>query len=220
MSEASERIVSVRNRVRTALPQGAKEPVLVAVTKGKRPEHILPYYEAGLRDFGENRVQEALSKIEALPKDIRWHFIGRLQGDKVRDAVGKFKLIHSIDSIRLLERVDRRAGNIGITQDVLLEVNVSKERTKAGFPVEELDRAVELAKTLPNVRVLGIMMVAPANASRDSLSLIFSTLRSFRNRLGLPELSMGMSDDFEIAVAEGATIIRIGRALFEKEQSL
>lgn len=190
------------------------EPLLVAVTKGQSVETIMGYYSAGLKDFGENRVQESVLKIKALPKDIRWHFIGHLQSNKVKEAVGKFVLIHSVDSPKLLERINSVAFALKTVQDVLLEVNVGGEKTKQGFLAEEVFGVIEKSKALENIRVLGLMTVAPYGADEKELRRIFGTLVKLRDGFGLKELSMGMSDDFEIAVSEGATIIRIGRALF------
>ena len=214
MPTPKEKFDSILARVKAVLPPNSKNPLLIGVTKSHSPDQILAYYNLGLRDFGENTVQEALPKIEALPKDIRWHFIGHLQSNKVKEAVGKFKLIHAIDSLKLLEKTGSRARELGIIQDVLLEVNISGEETKHGLKTGEVKGVLESSKTLPNIRVLGLMTMAPYGAKEEELHRIFGSLRELAASHNLPELSMGMSDDFEIAVAEGATMIRIGRALF------
>jgi pyridoxal phosphate enzyme (YggS family) len=214
MKTPGELIGEIRTHSKNAVMDNGQEPLLVAVTKGQSVETIRAYYSAGLKDFGENRVQEAVPKIKALPKDIRWHFIGHLQSNKVKEAVGQFALIHSVDSPKLLERINAMARELGITQNILLEVNVSGEKTKYGFKVEETTEAMREAKELKHIMVLGLMTVAPYGAKEEELHRIFGKIRGLRDNLGLRELSMGMSDDFEIAVSEGATIIRIGRALF------
>ena len=212
MPTPKESLSLIRSRINASLPQGAKPPLLVGVTKGQSQEEILKFYMLGMRDFGENKIQEALLKIEALPKDISWHFIGHLQSNKVKDAVGKFVLIHSIDSLKLLEKINCRAREIGIAQDVLLEVNVSNEKTKIGLKMSEVKGVLENSKGMENIRVLGLMTLAPYGAKETET--IFKTLRDLAHSFGLSELSMGMSDDFETAIKEGATIIRIGRALY------
>ena len=214
MAASKERLDSILARVKASLPLNSKPPILIGVTKGHLPDRILNYYNLGIRDFGENRVQEALPKLEALPKDIRWHFIGHLQSNKVKDVVGKFKLIHAADSLKLLEKINSRAAELRIIQDVLIEVNVSGEETKYGFRAGEVLGVLESAKGLPNVRVLGLMAMAPYGTKETGLHRVFGSLRELAATSNLPELSMGMSDDFEIAVSEGATMIRIGRALF------
>jgi PLP dependent protein len=219
MAGQTERLESIWLRTRKSIPKGSTEPLLVAVTKGRPPEEILELYNLGIRDFGENRVLEALPKINSLPKGIRWHFIGHLQSNKVNEAVGKFALIHSVDSPKLLEKISNRARELGVVQNVLLEVNISGEGTKFGLAPSEVKHLLEKARTLPNVRVSGLMAMAPYRAKEEEARRIFGSLRELAHSLGLAELSMGMSDDFELAVKEGATIMRIGRALFENSES-
>ncbi len=214
-ASSDELIESVRAKIKNASPRGSTEPLLVAVTKGRSVETIRRYYDAGLRNFGENRVQEAVPKIKALPKDIRWHFIGHLQSNKMKEVVGQFALIHSVDSPKLLERINAVARELGITQNILLEVNVSGEKTKYGFKPDELNDAMRELENLKSIRVLGLMTMAPYGAKEEELRKVFGSLRELRDEFNLGELSMGMSDDFEIAVKEGATIVRVGRALFE-----
>jgi len=214
MPNPKERLDSIRSRISSSLPPTSNSPLLIGVTKTHPPEQIMPYYNLGMRDFGENKAQEAFPKIEVLPKDINWHFIGHLQSNKVREAVGKFKLIHSVDSVKLLEKINSRAKELGIIQDVLLEVNISKEKSKFGLEPSEIKGVLEKARSLSNVRVLGLMTMAPYNSSESEQHKIFSSLRDLARSLALPELSMGMSNDFEIAVKDGATMVRIGTALF------
>ena len=187
----------------------------MAVTKGFGTEVARAALEAGLTLLGENRVQEALPKIEALP-GAEWHLVGRLQRNKVHKAVAAFALIHSVDSVELLRRLSDEAGDTGLAPRLLLQVNVTAEPTKGGFAPERLSEA------LPAIgdRVVGLMTMARHDAEADEQRRTFAALRDVRDRLqeragiGLPELSMGMSGDVEAAVAEGATLVRIGTALF------
>jgi PLP dependent protein len=188
---------------------------IVGVTKTHPIEVAAVARHAGIRLLGESRIQEAEPKIAAVP-DVEWHFIGRLQANKVRRAVRAFAVIHSVDDVALLARVDRIAGEEGRRRRVLLEVNVSGEPSKAGMRPEALDRV-----TLPtSVDLVGLMTIAPLGADEAGARVVFRRLRDLRDgladRLGaeLPELSMGMSADAEAAAAEGATLVRVGTALF------
>lgn len=200
----------------------ASPPRLVAVTKYLGAEDMGQLRRAGLEIFGESRVQDALPKLEALQglqAPLEWHFIGSLQGNKVRAVVGRFVLIHSVDSLELARRVAAAALNLGHTQGVLLQVNISGEASKHGFSPGELLEVWPRLATLPGLQVRGLMgMAAAVGPARPA----FKTLRLLRDRLDegrgqLPELSMGMSGDFEDAVAEGATLVRIGTSLFSEE---
>jgi pyridoxal phosphate enzyme (YggS family) len=172
--------------------------------------------------FGENRVQELSEKVPALSQDIEWHLIGHLQGNKVSKAVELADLIHSVDSEKLLRRIDRIAGELGKRQKILLELNISGEQSKFGETADAAASLVSLALSLPNIDLQGFMTMAPFGAEECELRKVFSTLREFRNNMekefnvSLPELSMGMSSDYEYAIAEGATIVRIGTAIFGK----
>lgn len=203
-------------RLRAAAERAGRDPDgfrIVAVTKGFGTEVARAALDAGLTRLGENRVQEALPKIEALP-GAEWHLVGRLQRNKVRKAVAAFALIHSVDSVELLQRISDEA--VDARPLLLLQVNVTAEPTKAGFAPERLDEA------LPAIgdRVVGLMTMARHDADAEEQRRTFAALRVLRDRLqdragiGLPELSMGMSGDAEAAVAEGATLVRIGTAIF------
>ena len=187
----------------------------MAVTKGFGTEVARAALEAGLTRLGENCVQEALPKIEALP-GAEWHLVGRLQRNKVRKAVAAFAVIHSVDSAELLRRLSDEPGETGLAPRLLLQVNVTADPTKAGFAPERLDEALPATGD----RVVGLMTMARHDADADEQRRTFAALRDLRDRLqeragiGLPELSMGMSRDAEAAVAEGATLVRIGTALF------
>jgi len=173
-----------------------------------------------VRVFGENRVQEAAAKIPLCPHDLEWHLVGHLQSNKVRPAVRLFSVIHSVDSIPLLRRLDQIAGEEGRRLRVLLEVNVAGERSKFGFAPEALPEAVAEANRLPRLELVGLMTVPPICRDPEDVRPFFRALRELRDRCAeqsgtpLPELSMGMSADFEIAIAEGATMIRVGTDLF------
>jgi PLP dependent protein len=198
---------------------------VVAVTKGFGLEAVRAAYDAGLTRLGENRVQEALSKVEALP-EAEWHLVGHLQSNKVRPAVRAFAWIHSVDSLALLSRIEAIAHDEERRPRILLQVNVSGETSKAGFAADALERgdaSGEMAAMVSGLRyasVRGLMTMAPAGASDSEARGVFRALRGLRDHLQaavrseLPELSMGMTADAEAAVAEGATIVRIGTALF------
>ncbi|MCC6139519.1 MAG: YggS family pyridoxal phosphate-dependent enzyme [Nitrospira sp.] len=196
---------------------------LVAATKTVQVERIREGLQAGLSLLGENRMQEALSKV-ALLQDLspRWHFIGQLQRRKVRDAIGRFELIHSVDSVELAQEIDRRAGAAGVAQAVLLEVNIAGEASKAGFQPDALMRDLASLGALPHLRIQGLMTIPPPAAQPEEARPYFRELRGLGARIraeGIPsvtmqELSMGMSHDFEIAIEEGATLVRVGTAIF------
>jgi pyridoxal phosphate enzyme (YggS family) len=186
----------------------------VVVTKEVGISAIRAAFDCGLRDFGENRVQEAEEKIGQLSDlklDVTWHMVGHLQSNKAKTAVELFDIIHSIDSVRLAEILSRRAEK---TLPVLLQVNVSEEATKSGFAVNEVGAAVEEIRQLPNLRLVGLMTIAPLVAETEEVRPVFRKLRELRDSLRLEHLSMGMTDDFEMAIEEGATMLRIGRAIF------
>jgi len=196
---------------------------LVAVTKTVPASRLRELARLGVADVGENRVQEALFKQAQLADwPLRWHLIGTLQGNKVRKAVGRFTLIHSVDRLELLAQLDRAARQAGLKQAILLQVNVAGERTKSGFSPEEVDAALRLALELPGLKVEGLMTIAPHAEDPESVRCVFRSLRGLRDacqdRLGpgtdLRELSMGMSSDFGVAIQEGATLVRVGTGIF------
>lgn len=190
------------------------EVTLVAVTKGVPPRAIVEAAHSGVRDFGENRIQEAATKrpaLEDLPRGTRWHMVGHLQTNKVKECLRLFDIIHSVDSLHLAEVISRRAAR---PVPVFLEVNVAGESTKHGFTPDELYGAFERICILPNLEIHGLMTVAPLTGDAEEVRPVFASLRALAGRLNLRGLSMGMSDDFEVAVEEGATHVRIGRAIF------
>lgn len=200
--------------------RNSKDIKLVAVSKQKPIESILEAQDAGLNDFGENRAQEFKEKSSYSPDDINWHFIGHLQKNKVKDVVKNAYLIHSVDSRRLAEEIDKRAGNIGKIQNILLEVNTSGEESKFGLRDEnDVFELAEYCANLPNIRLQGLMTMAPWTNDEELIQKSFASLRNIFIKLknmgfSLTELSMGMTNDYETAIKEGATILRIGTAIF------
>lgn len=190
------------------------EVTLIAVTKTIGIPAIEAAFNAGIRNFGENRVQEAQPKIEQLASlrpSLIWHMVGHLQTNKAKTAMDIFDIIHSVDSLRLAETLSQRSQS---KLPVLIEVNVSGEATKSGFLLPEADEAVKRIGRLPNIEVEGLMTIAPWGSDAEEVRPIFRRLRQLGDALGLRHLSMGMTDDFEVAIEEGATLVRIGRAIF------
>jgi pyridoxal phosphate enzyme (YggS family) len=223
MAAIASRYEAVRRQVADAADISGRSPgdvTIVAVTKTVGIEDIRCALIAGLNDFGENRVQEFLGKYGLFP-DANWHFIGTLQSNKVKDVVGRACLIHSVDSCHLLREIDLRSGQAGVVQPILLQVNVSGEESKHGFPCADVREALIEASQLFNVEVRGLMTMAPFGRPEDA-RWVFRELRDLRdslremplNGVELDELSMGMSNDFRVAVEEGATIVRVGGAIF------
>ena len=195
---------------------------LVAVSKTFPVEAIVEAYNTGQRIFGENKVQELVHKVPQLPDDIQWHHIGHLQGNKAASAVELSTVIEAVDSIKLLNKVNRLASDRDIVQKILLEINISGEESKFGEGEVASVALASLALELPNIELLGLMTMAPFGVDECELRKVFSGLRELRNSIEkrfdakLPELSMGMSSDYEIAIEEGSTMVRIGTAIFGK----
>lgn len=189
---------------------------LIAVTKTVGTKEIQTLIDLGLKCFGENRVQVAEPKINAINDgDVQWHLIGNLQTNKVKKAVSLFSVIHSVDSIKLATEINKRAKELDKRIEILIEVNVSGEINKSGINPEALSVILEGCKSLDNIFVSGLMTMAPQVDDPEQVRSVFRALRQLADQHNLTECSMGMSDDFEVAVEEGATMIRIGRALFE-----
>lgn len=186
-----------------------KQAKLVVVSKGHPWSACIPFYEAGCRDFGESRLQEALPKIQEAPRDIRWHFIGVLQKNKVAKVVQNFALIHSVDSYELAEKISKES--IGRKAHILLQVNIEHRH---GFTPSALRESFAALKALPNLAIDGLMTMAPLTDDTASIRRTFRTVRELGLELGLKELSMGMSHDWPLALEEGATILRIGSLFF------
>lgn len=216
---------AVRRRIADAAAKTGRVPeaiCLVAVTKSVGIAEAQALYECGVRELGENRVREALRKQDALAAlKIHWHMIGHLQTNKANKAVGKFVLIHSVDSLRLAHAINAAAERAGAA-DVLLQMNVSGEQTKSGFAPAELEPALEQIRSLQHLTVRGLMTMTPRLDDPEEARPLFSSLRKMRDRHRksmptLEHLSMGMTQDFDIAIEEGADMVRVGTALFREE---
>jgi hypothetical protein len=214
---------SIQKRIAAACGRGGRTPgevTLLAVTKSQPPEVVSAAEKLGLVLFGENKVQEAKSKIPLCPGNLRWHMIGHLQSNKCRDAVELFKMIQSVDSLSLAQEINKRAEQAARTLPVLLEVNVAGEASKFGYRPEQLLAELKELNALPRIEIHGLMTVPPWSPEAEKARPHFRRLREIKVQceqiLGapLPHLSMGMSGDFEIAIEEGATMVRIGTELF------
>jgi pyridoxal phosphate enzyme (YggS family) len=226
MPSISERLAEVRGRIDAAARSAGRDPAsirLVAVSKTFPIDLIRGAYDAGQRDFGENRVQEGLQKIAASADlSIRWHLLGHLQTNKARKAASAFAMIQSVDSVELLHKLDAAAVEAGQAPELLIQVDLAGEATKHGAPPSEVPRLLEAAGACRAARVVGLMTLPPAPDTPEDSRQWFRRLRDLRDSWrasGVPasmlrELSMGMSDDFEVAVEEGATLVRIGTAIF------
>ena len=221
----SENLKEVQERVRAACARSGRNPedvLLIAVSKTKPIELMMEAYEAGVRDFGENKVQEILRKAPEMPADVRWHMIGHLQKNKVRQVIGKVCLIHSVDSVALAEKIEQEAEKQDLEVDILLEVNVAGEETKFGFSPEEVPAAVEEIAAFPRVHIRGFMTSAPDTETPEDNRKFFRKLSDLAvdtksknlDNVYVSALSMGMTNDYEVAVEEGASMIRVGTAIF------
>jgi len=228
VTSLAESLASVLDRIDRACHRAGRDRStvrLVAVSKTVPVERVEELVDLGHDLLGENRVQEALAKIPRLGSRAAWHLIGHLQRNKVRQVISLFELIHSVDNLKLGREIDRRAAAAGVKQPVLIQVNVSDESTKHGAHESELPELLDGLVCLDHVDVRGLMTIPPPVQRPDESRPWFVLLRELRDRtaarLGrdLPELSMGMTDDFEVAVEEGATLIRVGRAIFGERPS-
>lgn len=235
MSSLRDRVEDVRRRVERAAERAHRLPSevrIVAVSKTVAPAVIVEAYGLGLREFGENRVQEFRQKRQVLDSmdlmpEARWHLVGHLQSNKARLAVGLFDIIQSVDSVRLARLIDRCAGEVGKRLPIFLQVDYTGEPQRYGFDPEELEAAAGDLVGLPNLDIQGLMTIAPFGLGQDELRAVFRRMRQQRDRLAARHpgarwhhLSMGMSDDFELAIEEGATVVRIGRAIFGERPGL
>jgi pyridoxal phosphate enzyme (YggS family) len=212
-----QNVRDLQNRIARACQKAGRSPdevTLVAVSKTVQALAIEAAFNAGIRHFGESRVQEAKTKIEQLQRlkpDINWHMVGHLQTNKAKTAAAIFDIIHSVDSLNLSETLNNCSPK---RLPILIQVNVSAEATKGGFMLSEVEHAVKQIGELPNLEVQGLMTIAPWVDNAEEGRPVFRRLRQLRDALELKHLSMGMSDDFEVAIEEGATLVRIGRAIF------
>jgi pyridoxal phosphate enzyme (YggS family) len=219
----AENLDSIQQRIRAACERAGRDPssvTLLGVTKGQPPEAVIEAAQLGLSVFGENKIQEAKAKIPLCPGKARWHFIGHLQTNKCRDAVGLFEMIESVDSLYLAAEISKRAEQASKTVPILLEVNLAGEASKFGYRSDKLEAELTQLNALPRLEIHGLMTVPPWSPNAENVRPMFRQLRELKERaehmLGapLPHLSMGMSGDFEVAIEEGATIVRVGTALF------
>ncbi len=224
----AENLSLIRQRIADACSRAGRSPEsvqLLAVSKTHPPEIIQQAVACGQLDFGENKVQEAKAKIPLCPGRARWHFIGHLQSNKVRDAVGLFTMIQGVDSLAIAQELSKRAEQAAKTMPVLLEVNVAGEASKFGYPPAQLLSDLKALNALPRIEVHGLMAIPPFAPVPEKARPYFQRLRQLKHEceeiLGvpLPQLSMGMSGDFEVAIEEGSTMVRIGTALFGSRQS-
>jgi pyridoxal phosphate enzyme (YggS family) len=224
-TDIAANIIKIRQRIAVAATRVGRDAhsiKLMAVTKTVSPEQISQAINAGITMFGENYVQEAKEKITALGKQTKWHMIGHLQTNKAKYAVKLFDYVHSVDRLELAQELNKRAGLINRKLNVLIEVNISGEQTKNGVPANDTPDLIIRIAPLENISVRGLMTMAPYSDDPANSRPYFSALRNLSNQISrkqipgiqLEELSMGMTDDFEVAIEEGATIVRIGRAIF------
>jgi pyridoxal phosphate enzyme (YggS family) len=225
-----ERIESVRERIENAAKRAGRhdgEVKLVAVTKGVEPDRIIEAVSGGIYTFGENYAQEFRLKKEIIERsvgeDVEWHFIGRLQRNKIKYIVGEVEMIHSLDSITVAREIEKKASRLGIKAKALVEVDTGEEETKGGVGKEDVEDFLKELRELPSLEVRGLMTMPPNLDEPERARPFFITLRDLRDRLSVEypdvrELSMGMSGDFEVAVEEGATIVRVGTAIFGPRQ--
>ena len=223
VDDIGQRLERVRSQIVEAAKKCGRSPEeveLVAISKTHDAEKVRAAMDAGQRVFGESRVQEARAKIPLLPSNTRWHFVGRLQKNKIRHALPLFELFHSVDSFELARDMNRIAEEEGLHPRVLLEVNVAGEGSKIGFAPDSVRANMEKLLELPRLSIEGLMTIPPLAAEAEASRKYFSALRDLRDQISkefqvnLPQLSMGMSDDFGVAIEEGATLVRVGTAIF------
>ena len=218
-------LIEVENNILDACERSGRNPeevTLIAVSKTKPVEMLQEVYNEGIRDFGENYVQELADKIEIMPKDIRWHMIGHLQRNTVKYLVGKVACIHSVDSLRLAEVINERSIKLGVVTKIMAEVNIAGEESKFGFTRDEVFDFAEKVSTMEGVKLVGLMTSAPYVNDPEENRQYFRGMKSLSvdinekniNNINITELSMGMTNDYIVAVEEGATHVRVGTAIF------
>ena len=225
----SENIKKVQNNIIDAAQAAGRDPkevTLIAVSKTKPVEALQEAYAAGMRDFGENKVQEIVEKYDKLPQDIRWHLIGHLQTNKVKYIIDKVYMIHSVDSYKLACEISKHAQKHNVIMPILIEVNVANEETKFGVKPENTEELVKMISQLPAISVKGLMTVAPFTENPEENSTYFSTLKQLLvdinakniDNVNMDCLSMGMSGDYMVAINEGSTYVRVGTSIFGQRQ--
>lgn len=220
-----EQLSKVEECIRLACERSNRsrdEVTLIAVSKTKPNEMLQEAYECGIREFGENKVQELCAKMESLPNDIRWHMIGHLQTNKVKYIVGRTALIHSVDSLHLAEEIERLAARQDVIADILIEVNAAEEESKFGVRIEETSSLVRQIALLPHLRIRGLMTIAPYVEDPEENRLYFRKIKQLSvdialqniDNVSMDVLSMGMTGDYMVAIEEGATMVRVGTGIF------
>lgn len=220
-----ENLEYVKGQIRTACEKAGRDPLevtLIAVSKTKPLEDLKEAYEAGARNFGENKVQELMDKIPAMPGDVRWHMIGHLQRNKVKYLIGKVYMIHGVDSLRLAQEISKESEKAGVITRILMEVNVAEEESKFGVSVSEAPALAEEIGKLPGISLQGLMTIAPYVENPEKNREIFAKLRQLAvdisgkniDNVTMSVLSMGMTGDYVVAVEEGATYVRVGTGIF------
>lgn len=231
MSSIAENIEYVKNRITEASNSSeySTNCSLIAVSKTKPVEMLKEAYDAGIRDFGENKVQEIMDKYDKLPNDIRWHMIGHLQTNKVKYIIDKVYMIHSVESVKLAEEISKRAVAANLVMPILIEVNIGDEDSKFGLKYEEVEEFVLKINKLPGIKISGLMCVAPYTDNPENNRCYFEKLRQLSvdittkniDNVCMDVLSMGMSGDYEVALSEGSTYIRVGTGVFgERDYSI
>ena len=216
---------SVEKKVTEACKRAGRdrsEVTLIAVSKTKPVDMLREVYDAGARDFGENKVQEICEKYDQLPSDIKWHMIGHLQRNKVRQVIDKAAMIHSVDSYRLAQEISVQAQKKGLTMPILIEVNIAGEESKFGISAEDTIQLVEEISMLPNLKIMGLMTIAPYVVDAEENRLYFRQIKQLSvdiknkniDNVSMDILSMGMTGDYEVAIEEGATMVRVGTGIF------
>lgn len=220
-----EQLIQVQKQITAAclrVSRNQKEVTLIAVSKTQPVEMLMEAYNCGVREFGENKVQEILQKEPKLPEDINWHMIGHLQTNKVKQVIGMTKLIHSVDSLRLAEQIEAEAAKLNQMVNILLEINVAKEVSKYGFQMEETEKAIRSIAKFSHIKVCGLMTIAPFVENSEENRPVFKKLNEFYvdmkskniDNVSMNVLSMGMTGDYEVAIEEGATMVRVGTGIF------
>lgn len=221
----TQNLLEVEERITAACRRAGRERsevTLIAVSKTKPVSMLETAYDAGIREYGENKVQELCEKYEVLPPDIHWHFIGHLQRNKVKYIVDKAALIHSVDSVRLAEEISKEAQKKGVQVNILIQVNVAGEDTKFGLATEEAEETIRIISKLPGIHICGLMTIAPFVDNPEDNRAIFSKLKQLSvdirdkniDNIDMNILSMGMTGDYEVAIEEGATLVRVGTGIF------
>ena len=220
-----ENLETVENNIKEACERAGRdrsEVTLIAVSKTKPVSDLMEAYDAGIRVFGENKVQELVDKIDRMPDDIHWHMIGHLQRNKVKYIVGKVDLIHGVDNMELAEEINKRAEKAGVTQDILIEVNIADEDTKYGIAYDKVDELYVNISELPYVNVRGLMCIAPNVENPEQNRQYFVKMKKklvditnkLRHNIRVDIMSMGMTGDYQVAIEEGATMVRVGTGIF------